>query len=101
MIKYIDALNTIKKAAKFGILQYGKDKNHVLVYFSQGKHNPEGWYDADLDYVAKDLMRNEKAFNMLQEKIKEKLETQTLDEKIKTNTEVNQMEKIADDNLEK
>lgn len=86
MVRYIDALNLIKEAAELGILEYGKDKNHVLVYHSEGKHHPEGWFSVDLDYAAKDLMNNQKAFDLLQEKIKEKTETQTLDEKIKLNT---------------
>ena len=87
MIRYIDALQLIKEAAELGILQYGNDKNHVLVFHTQGKHHPEGWFAVDLDYAAKDLMNNQKAFELLQEKIQEKLANQTLDEKIKGSTD--------------
>lgn len=102
MIRYIDALELIKKAAESGVLQYGNDKNHVLVYHSQGKHHPEGWFAVDLDYAAKDLMNNKKAFELLQEKIQEKLDNQTLDEKIKSNTNILETKtENSNDDLEK
>lgn len=101
MIKYIEALNTIKQAADLEILQYKKDKNHILAYFSEGKHHPAGWFPVDLDYAAKDLMRNEKNYELIQNKIKEKMESQTLDEKIKSNTVSNYTQKTTIDVHEK
>ena len=101
MIKYIGGLNTIKQAADLEILQYEKDKKHILAYFSESKHHPAGWFSVDLDYAAKDLMRNEKKYELIQNIIKEKMESQTLDEKIKSNTLSDYTQKTTIDAHEK
>lgn len=86
MIRYIDALELIKQAAELDILHYHKDKNHILVYHNAGKHHPAGWFANEIDYAAKNLMYKQKAFDLLKSKVEERLEMQTLDEKVAFNT---------------
>jgi hypothetical protein len=70
-IRYIDALNTIQKAAKLNILEYVDDDKHVAVYKTGNADFKEGWYKEKIDDLAHVLMKDYDAYNMINSKINE------------------------------
>lgn len=55
-MKYVDAINLINEAIKLNILK--SKENKVFVYCDSNDFMDAGWYLADLDLVAKDLVND-------------------------------------------
>lgn len=59
MLNFYNCLCLLGEFAKNNIISSDpKDKNRVLVYRSEGKNTPEGWYSENIHDVAQELLRN-------------------------------------------
>lgn len=59
MLNFYNCLCLLGEFAKNNIISSDpKDKNRILVYRSEGKNTPEGWYSENIHDVAQELLRN-------------------------------------------
>ena len=66
ILNFYNCLCLLGELAKKDIISFDPtDKNRLLIYRSEGKNTPEGWYSENIHDVAQELLRNSKEQKLL------------------------------------